>query len=231
MYPIPNSFPTARVRLTARLAMSIPLLVLGLADARQAAAQAEVVEGHAPSRRIESIRPRTGPAGTRVSINTGGLPAITPTRIGLGAAQFGFEEIGQELTTERGRIDMTVTVPEWAHLDRPTVFIVFDFYFRPLALSNYFHATDENGILTRRGQLIHVGEPCSVSVRRVRRRLRAGGRGRRLGDGDRGGRPGRSHREFAVSARDHDLGPEHAAGAQHFAVGRTPAYTPLRRVP
>ena len=162
MYPLPNPSPIARVRLAARVALSVPFLVLGLADARQAAAQAEVVEGHAPSRRIESIRPRTGPAGTRVSINTGGLPAITPTRIGLGAAQFGFEEIGQELTTERGRIDMTVTVPEWAHLDRPTVFIVFDFYFRPLALSNYFHATDENGILTRRGQLIHVGAPCSV---------------------------------------------------------------------
>ena len=158
------SYPSliARARAVARLAAWIPLLLLPLADAREAAAQAEVVEGHAPSRRIESIRPRTGPAGTRVSINTGGLPAITPTRIGLGAAQFGFEEIGQELTTERGRIDMSVTVPEWAHLDRPTVFIVFDFYFRPLALSNYFHATDENGILTRRGQLIHVGEPCSV---------------------------------------------------------------------
>ena len=152
----------ACARAAARLAAWIPLLLLPVADAREAAAQAEVVEGHAPSRRIESIRPRTGPAGTRVSINTGGLPAITPTRIGLGAAQFGFEEIGQELTTERGRIDMSVTVPEWAHLDRPTVFIVFDFYFRPLALSNYFHATDDNGILTRRGQLIHVGAPCSV---------------------------------------------------------------------
>lgn len=162
MSQVPKPSPVARARVAARLALSIPFLLLPFADARDAAAQAEVVEGHAPSRRIETIRPRSGPAGTRVSINTGGLPAITPTRIGLGAAQFGFEEIGQELTTERGRIDMTVTVPEWAHLDRPTVFIVFDFYFRPLALSNYFHATDENGILTRRGQLIHVGEPCSV---------------------------------------------------------------------
>ncbi len=162
MSQVPKPSPVARARVAARLALLIPFLLLPFADARDAAAQAEVVEGHAPSRRIETIRPRSGPAGTRVSINTGGLPAITPTRIGLGAAQFGFEEIGQELTTERGRIDMTVTVPEWAHLDRPTVFIVFDFYFRPLALSNYFHATDENGILTRRGQLIHVGEPCSV---------------------------------------------------------------------
>ena len=162
MSQAPTPSLIARARAAARLAAWIPLLLLPVADAREAAAQAEVVEGHAPSRRIESIRPRTGPAGTRVSINTGGLPAITPTRIGLGAAQFGFEEIGQELTTERGRIDMSVTVPEWAHLDRPTVFIVFDFYFRPLALSNYFHATDDNGILTRRGQLIHVGEPCSV---------------------------------------------------------------------
>ncbi len=158
MSRISGPFPGAR----ARMALCVSFLVPIFADARAAAAQAEVVEGHEPSRRIESVRPRTGPAGTRVSINTGGLPAITPTRIGLGAAQFGFEEIGQEMTTERGRIDMTVTVPEWAHLDRPTVFIVFDFYFRPLALSNYFHATDENGILTRRGQLIHVGEPCSV---------------------------------------------------------------------
>ena len=162
MSRIPMQSLVGRARASARLTAWIPLLLLGFADADEAAAQAEVVEGHAPSRRIETIRPRSGPAGTRVSIETGGLPAITPTRIGLGAAQFGFEEIGQELTTQRGRLDMTVTVPEWAHLDQPTVFIVFDFYFRPLALSNYFHATDRDGILTRRGQLIHVGEPCSV---------------------------------------------------------------------
>ena len=147
----------------ARMAMIAPLLLLiGFVDTPAAVAQAEVVVGHAPSRRIQFITPRSGPPGTRVTIDTGGLPAITPTRIGLGAANFGFEEIGQEMTTERGHLTHTVEVPDWAHRDRPAVFIVFDFYFRPLALSNYFHATDENGILARRGQLIHRGEPCSV---------------------------------------------------------------------
>ena len=147
----------------ARVAMIAPLLLMiGFVDAREAVAQAEVVGGHALSRRIQFITPRSGRPGTRVTIDTGGLPAITPTRIGLGAANFGFEEIGQEMTTERGHLTLTVEVPEWAHRDRPAVFIVFDFYFRPLALSNYFHATDENGILARRGQLIHRGEPCSV---------------------------------------------------------------------
>ncbi len=158
--------PFAGCRASARLAICIPFLLLGFADAREALAQAEVVEGHAPTRRIQTIRPRSGPPGTRVSIETGGLPAITPTRIGLGAAQFGFEEIGQELTTQRGRLDMTVEVPEWAHRDQPTVFIVFDFYFRPLALSNYFHATDNDGMLLRRGKIIHIGEPCSLLLGR-----------------------------------------------------------------
>ena len=80
---VPNSSRIARARPTARLAISIPFLVLALAGAREAAAQAEVVEGHAPSRRIESIRPRTGPAGTRVSINTGGLARHHPDAHGL----------------------------------------------------------------------------------------------------------------------------------------------------
>ena len=42
MYQVPKPSPIAHVRLAARLAMSIPFLVLGLADARQAAAQEAV---------------------------------------------------------------------------------------------------------------------------------------------------------------------------------------------
>jgi hypothetical protein len=113
-------------------------------------------------RRVESIEPRSGPPGTKVTLHTGGMPALTPLRIGMGAVRFGFEEIGQVLTNEKGEFTLTVEVPSWARRDLVHRFIVFDFYFVPIALSDIFHVTDENGMIERTGAVASVSGPCPV---------------------------------------------------------------------
>lgn len=112
------------------------------------------------ARRVEFIDPHSGPPGTLVTIRSGGMPAVTPLRIGIGAVHFGFEEIGQVLTNEKGEFTLTVTVPNWARRDLVHRFIVFDFYFAPIALSDIFHVTDATGTIERVGELLNVGDRC-----------------------------------------------------------------------
>ena len=108
--------------------------------------------------RIEALSPLSGPPGTVVTLRTGSLPAVTPLRIGVGAVRFGFEEVAQVMTDMQGRIDLTVEVPAWAERDRAHVFIVFDFYFVPIALSRAFHVTGPDGTVWRRGQVREDGD-------------------------------------------------------------------------
>ena len=103
------------------------------------------------SRRIRSISPNSGPPGTSVTLRTGSLPAVTAMRIGIGATRFGFEELGQVMTDERGELSLTVQVPSWAQREMSHRFIVFDFYFVPLALSDVFHVTGPDGTVQRQG--------------------------------------------------------------------------------
>lgn len=109
-------------------------------------------------RRIETVSPLSGPPGTAVTLRTGNLPAVTPLRIGVGAVRFGFEEVAQVMTDLQGAIDLTVDVPAWAARDRAHVFIVFDFYFVPIALSSPFHVTGPDGTVSRRGRVHEDGD-------------------------------------------------------------------------
>ncbi len=113
------------------------------------------------ARRVQSLSPESGTHGTEVILASGGLPAITPLRIGMGAMHFGFEEIGQVMTDRRGVFEITVAVPGWVTRDVTYHFIVFDFYFRPIALTGPFHVTDADGLLVRRGAIVNVGTACA----------------------------------------------------------------------
>lgn len=62
------------------------------------------------------------------------------------------------MTDMQGKIDLTVEVPAWAERDRAHVFIVFDFYFAPIALSSPFHVTGPDGTLLRRGEVHEDGD-------------------------------------------------------------------------
>tara|TARA_B100000686_G_scaffold44261_2_gene46818 strand:- start:135224 stop:135802 length:579 start_codon:yes stop_codon:yes gene_type:complete len=117
---------------------------------------------HNVSRRIDSFSPGIGRAGTTVTLTTGGMPAITPVRIGIGATQVGFEEIGQALTTERGELTIDVEIPDWADPSFAHVFIVFDFYFAPIALSSEFFVLGPDGNVSREGRIMNDVPECEA---------------------------------------------------------------------
>jgi hypothetical protein len=106
--------------------------------------------------------PLSGAPGTMVLLRTGGMPHLTPLRIGVGAVRFGFEEVGQVLSNERGEFSLEVAVPAWARRDLIHRFIVFDFYFVPIALSPVFHVTDAEGLVARAGELSRDRSGCAA---------------------------------------------------------------------
>lgn len=142
------------------------MFTLGLGATQKAAAQERGRVGVSETsldsiaRRVEFMSPRSGPPGTVVTLRSTNMPAVTPVRIGVGALRFGFEEVAQVMTSDRGVLSTTVEVPQWAQRDLIHRFIVFDFYFMPIALSDIFHVTDADGMVLRRGQLTNEGVEC-----------------------------------------------------------------------
>lgn len=154
---------TARLlRTGGRLALAASLfgLVLPAAPTQAQSVNASDVNMGAIERRIDLISPKSGPAGTVVRVNTADMPVITPIRVGIGAARVGFEAFQELLTGQEGDFDVTVEVPDWTTWERVQVFIVFDIYFRPIALSDAFHVTDERGMVRRTGRIANEGPEC-----------------------------------------------------------------------
>jgi hypothetical protein len=81
------------------------------------------------------------------------MPHITPVRVGMGATRIGFEALAELLTSVNGDFSVNVTVPEWARWDRNHRFILFDFYFNPIAASDAFYVTDADGRMRREGEM------------------------------------------------------------------------------
>lgn len=155
---------------TERLVSTVWMVLLTLAvlpglapeDAAAQSMNASDVNMGAIERKIELIYPKSGPPGTVVRVNTEDMPVITPIRVGIGAAQAGFEAFQELMTGQEGEFDVSVEVPEWASWDRVHVFIVFDIYFRPIALSDAFHVEDERGMVRRTGRVTHRDDGCSI---------------------------------------------------------------------
>ena len=112
-------------------------------------------------RRIDTIRPTSGPPGTLVHVQTEDMPVITPIRVGIGAMRTGFEAFDELLTGQEGEFALTVEVPQWASWDRVHRFIVFDIYFQPIALSDYFHVTNFEGLVRREGRIRRSSAECA----------------------------------------------------------------------
>lgn len=110
-------------------------------------------------RSIDRIEPSLGAPGAEIVVSSGEMPSMTGLRLGLGAANVGFEELTDFVTTEEGDFSATITVPDWAERDRVHRFIVFDLYFRPIALSGPFHVTDADGLVEREGR-VEAGGGC-----------------------------------------------------------------------
>ncbi len=148
------------------LALVVAGIGAGLGTARPAAPQDPADPSplqnnlHAISRRIQTVTPRTGQAGTTVRLQAIGMPAITPVRIGIGATEVGFEEIGQALTTDRGELSLEVIVPDWTRPHLTHVFIVFDYYFVPIAVSDEFFVLAPDGTVERDGRITNSAGDC-----------------------------------------------------------------------
>jgi hypothetical protein len=71
----------------------------------------------------------------------------------MGATRIGFEALAELLTSVDGDFSVNVTVPEWARWDRNHRFILFDFYFNPIAASDAFYVTDSEGRMRREGEM------------------------------------------------------------------------------
>lgn len=102
-----------------------------------------------------TVSPTSGPPGTRVTVDVSLLPAITPMWLGIGGTGSGFETLAFVQSDARGDLHQEVTVPSWAGRERSQRFIVFDAYFRPIAMTRPFHVTGQDGTILRQGQ---VGE-------------------------------------------------------------------------
>jgi hypothetical protein len=111
-------------------------------------------------RHIESIEPRAGPPGTQVRVASVEMPMITPIWVGIGASRLGFEAFHNLMTGMDGKFAVDVEVPQWARWDRPHTFIAFDIYFRPMALSDPFHVTNEDGLVRRTGRVREASDGC-----------------------------------------------------------------------
>ena len=157
--PIPASYFR---RLTFMAFIALGLMGYGAAAAEAQSVAASDVDMGNIERRIELIDPKSGPPGTVVRVNTEDMPVITPIRVGIGAARVGFEAFQELMTGNEGEFDVTVTVPDWASWERVHVFIVFDIYFRPIALSDAFHVTNQDGLVRRIGRVTHRDDGCSI---------------------------------------------------------------------
>lgn len=111
-------------------------------------------------RRIETVEPRMGPPGTSVRVASAEMPMITPIWVGVGAIRTGFEAFHQLMTDMDGTFAVRMEIPAWAQWDRVHTFIAFDLYFRPIALSDVFHVTDEAGRVRRRGTVTEAYVGC-----------------------------------------------------------------------
>ncbi|HSM60991.1 MAG TPA: hypothetical protein VK849_09350 [Longimicrobiales bacterium] len=130
------------------------------AAASAAGAQDAPPEPPGPPRGIERVSPGVAAPGAQVVVSSGDMPSMTGIRLGIGAADVGFEELTDLVTSEEGEFSVTVTVPAWAERDRVHRFIVFDLYFRPIALSGPFHVTDAEGRVAREGRVTGESEKC-----------------------------------------------------------------------
>lgn len=153
----------ARTGLLAALAAFAPILAtIGAGDAH-AQHERRYATLDAP-RHVQSVVPRIGPPGTEVEVYTENLPPQAKIWVGVGAMRSGFEARAEGKQEMWGEVSATVSIPEYATWDRPLVVIIFNGVFSPIAYSDPFHVTNEDGWIQRTGEVVDEGLDC-VSLR------------------------------------------------------------------
>jgi len=141
---LPRPWKTSRTRV---FVVGLTLFAAGSARPARVAGQERA------QRLIDRVDPQIGRPGDSIRLSSGNMPSMTAIRIGLGVANVGFEELTDLVTSEEGAFATSVEVPHWAQRDRVYRFILFDLYFRPIALSAPFHVTDDAGLVEREGRV------------------------------------------------------------------------------
>lgn len=154
-------------RTPAAAVLALMLAAVFLAGDREAIGQEQRPGADPPhvGRVVRAVEqsPRIGAAGTQVTLNARGLPALTPVQIVIGATRLGFEELALAQTSIDGEMEATVVIPEWSKRGQPHRFIVFNVYFSSvLAESGIFHVTDAEGKVVREGWVGTSGSACVV---------------------------------------------------------------------
>lgn len=111
-------------------------------------------------RHIQQVDPMHGPPGTEVTVYTENLPLQAAVHLGVGATRAGFEALFTAEQGMWGEVSGTITIPETAPWDRAVLLVAFDANFAPIALSDPFHVTREDGMLQRTGEVTDEGVEC-----------------------------------------------------------------------
>lgn len=129
-----------------------------------------VREPSQPERGTVTIRPDSGPPGTRVTITASGFPANTNVNVGAGVKNSEYEILDENLrTNSRGQLEATVNLPYYADEGRQWVFAVETDDYRMKALSEDFDVIrdqaredrpDDQQQVSVRGQLTNEGVEC-----------------------------------------------------------------------
>lgn len=117
------------------------------------------------TRRIESISPNSGPTGTEVRVRATGFRPNTRVHIGIGELQgCGYQICQPAQIDPSGSIETTIVVPEWGHFNHYEVVMILDEEFVTLAVSDPFHVVDENGLVSREGEVTMAWPGCPALV-------------------------------------------------------------------
>ena len=156
--PVRHCSRRSTVLAAAALLATLALSIVGAGDA-QAQHERRYATLGAP-RHVQSVVPRIGPPGTEVEVYTENLPPQAKIWVGVGAMRSGFEARAEGKQEMWGEVSASVSIPRYATWDRPLVVIIFNGVFSPIAYSDPFHVTTEDGLIQRTGQIVDEGMGC-----------------------------------------------------------------------
>ena len=71
-----------------------------------------------------TVSPRSGRPGDQITIRASGLRGETEATIGAGPPDGGYRALDRATTTAAGRIELTLTIPQWAANEERLIFVV-----------------------------------------------------------------------------------------------------------
>lgn len=122
-----------------------------------------VSASHATAQEITvAVGPPGGPAGEEVVVHVTGMPPGTPAIVGFGGIASPHEILGDGSTDSAGGMVLTDTIPSWVEPGRTYLFYVAFSDQRPVAFSDPFLVTDQDGQVRVHGRITEEGVSCTA---------------------------------------------------------------------